>query len=432
MRIEQVLIPAVRQIVARPKIADALFRFDPYGNPFSDEALAEPMILAERTRKHGPVHWHPLYQQWFITGYDEAREVLASPHVGTAKQMDVLLDVRPYTKLNETGRSMLRNLMLVTDPPLHTRQRSLVNRAFTPKQVSRLADMMDSMVDELLATFDDEIELMTDFAVPFPAMVIAELFGFERSDWTWLRDLSRTLSKITDPIRSFDPDEVSRAATTMRERVLELAERRRRDPRDDLMTGLARAEAEDGDRLTEDELVAVSALILFAGHETTSAQIGLSVLMLREHPDQLAQLRDEPELWPNAIEELLRFDPTLRSDPRTVLEDFEVAGQMLKEGQNIIVMPHLANRDFRRFDDADDFRIDREDPAPLSFGHGIHYCLGANLARAELKAALPPLLDKLDDYVVDRDRIEWRPSLSLRGPGRFPMTKRGEPSQIEA
>lgn len=425
MRKEQVLIPMVRQIVQRPRLAGALFKFDRYGNPFNDEFLNDPMVLAPAMRDHGPVDWHPLYQQWFITGYDEAREVLGSPHVGTQEQMNVMLDVAPATKLNESTRTMLRNLMLLTDPPLHTRLRGLVNRAFTPKQVSRIEPMMASMVEELVTQFGDEIDLMTDFAVPFPAMVISELFGFDRSDWAWLRDLSAALTQITDPVRGYDPAEVDRAQAELSSRVLELAKERRENPADDLITGLALAEAEDGDRLSEDELVSVSALILIAGHETTSGMIALSVLMLNEHPEQLEQLRERPELWPNAVDELLRFDPTLRVDPRYALETFDLAGHTIKAGQNIVVLPQLANRDHRRFDDADELRVDRDDPSPLSFGHGIHFCLGANLARAELRSALPPLMDALEPYNIDRSRIEWRQSIALRGPDTFPISKRG-------
>ncbi len=424
MRREQFLIPLVRQIVKRPRLADAFFRFDPWGNPFSDEVLDDPMTLAPAIRDCGPVYWHPLYQQWFISGYDEARQVLASPHVGTANQVQVLLAVRPYPKLSERSRAVLGNLMLLTDPPLHTRLRGLVNRAFTPRQVARLEPMMTSMVEDLLTDFDGDIELMSDFAVPLPAMVISELFGFQRQDWVWLRDISAVFAQLVDPVRAFDTGTVDAAIDELYDRILALAAVRRDEPTDDLMTGLAMAEAEDGDRLSEEELVSMSALILFAGHETTSGMIALSVLMLREHPDQLALLRERPDLWPNAVEELLRFDPTLRSDPRTVNEDFELAGHRLKKGQNIVVLPQLANRDHRRLADADELRVDRPDPAPLSFGHGIHFCLGANLARAELQLALPPLLTKLDGYTVDRQRIEWRESISLRGPTRFPLSER--------
>ncbi|MEM9561606.1 MAG: cytochrome P450 [Actinomycetota bacterium] len=437
MRREQVLIPLVRQIVKRPRLADAFFRLDRWGSPFTDEAVDDPMALAPAMRASGPVHWHPLYQQWFVSGYDEAREVLASPHVGTANQMEVLLDVRPYTSLSADSRSMLRHLMLLTDPPKHSRLRGLVNRAFTPRQVSRLEPMMTSMVDELLAGLlagpdgddadPDEIELMGGFAVPFPAMVISELFGLDRTNWRWLREVSATFAKLIDPVRGFDPDEVDAAVDEFRSRVLTLAAERRAVPADDLLTGLALAEADDGDRLSEDELVSVAGLILFAGHETTSSMIGLSVLLLRERPDQLDLLRRRPELWPNAIEELLRFDPTLRSDPRTVNEDFELAGHHLKRGQNIIVLTQLANRDLRRLPDADELLVDRDDPAPLSFGHGIHFCLGANLARGELLAALPPLLDALDGYEVDRSAVEWRESISLRGPVSFPLLARNRP-----
>lgn len=422
MRKEQLLIPLVRQLAKRPALAEAMFRFDPWGNPFSEAMVIDPMTMAPAMRKTGPVYWHRLYQQWFITGYDEAREILASPHVGTANQVEVLLDVTPYTKLSPRSRAFFQNLMLLTDPPQHTRQRGLVNRAFTPRQVNRLESMITSMVDELLANIDldGEVEVMEQFGFPLPAMVIAELFGFQRSDWRWLRETSATVAAMVDPFRSFEVDDIDRAVDGLYDRVLALAAARRAEPTDDLITGLALAEA-DGDRLSEDELVSVAGLILFAGHETTASMIGLSVMMLRERPDQLALLRTQPDLWPGAVEELLRFDPAVRTDPRTVLEDFEFGSHQFKKGQNIAVLPQMTNRDLRRFPDADELKVDREDPAPLTFGHGIHYCLGANLARAELRLSLPPLLNALDGHVVDPARITWRESIALRGPTRFPV-----------
>ena len=425
MRKEQFLIPMVRQLVARPKLAGALFeRLDRWGNPYTDEVLNDPMCLAEPMRADGPVHWHPLYQQWFVMGYDEAREVLASPHVGTKHQLDVLLDVRPYSKLAPRTREFLTDIMLFTDPPVHTRLRSLVNRAFTPKQVARLEPRMVELVDGLLDDFGDEVELMNEFAVRFPAMVIAELIGFGPDEWGWLQGVSASLVKVADPIRAFDPAELDAAHRQLHDRITELAAERRANPTDDLMTGLVQSQEEDGDRLSEDELVAMVGLIMFAGHETTSAMIGLGVLHLSEHPEQLALLAEDPELWPNAVDEILRYDPTFRADPRTALVDFELAGHQIKAGQNIAVMPQLASRDLCRFADADDFRVDRADPSPLAFGHGIHYCLGANLARAELRIALPRLMAKLADYDVDRSRIVWRESISFRGPATFRMSRR--------
>ncbi len=424
MRREQLLIPLIRQVVKRPRLAEQLFRFDPWGNPFADEALADPMILAPAIRKSPPVHWHPLYQQWFVTGYDEAREVLGSPSVGTAHQMEVLLDVRPYTQLDDETRRFLGNLLLVTDPPDHTRVRALVSRAFTPRQVSRLEAKMEELVDSLLAGFGPRVELMEEFAVPFPAMVIAELLGFDHSDWRWLRRVSAELVKITDPVRAFDPEAIDAAYFELAGRVRALAAERRRQPTDDLMTGLALAEA-DGDSLSEEELIATTGLILFAGHETTSNMMGVSLIHLRDRPEQIALLKARPDLWPNAVEELLRFDPTLRSDPRTALEDFELAGAKISKGQNIIVMTQLANRDLRRLPDGDELKVDRHDPSPLTFGHGIHYCLGASLARQELRIAMPRLLDATAEYDIDHNNITWCESLSLRGPRILPLVRRG-------
>ncbi len=423
MRIESIAIPLIRHVARRPRLAAAFFRLDSWGNPLLPERLSDPMLQAHLIRADPPVVWKPLYQQWFVTGYDEAREALGSTSAGVANQVDVLLDVRPFTKMSDQARRFVRNLMLLTDPPQHTRLRGLVNRAFTPRRVSSVDERMVEIIDELIAELPDrEFDLMTSFAQPFPARVIGELFGIPEPDIEWLRDVSTSLVKITDIMVGFDPDEVSDAVADFSARILELAAERLREPRADLITGLAQAEDDDGDRLSDDELVAVAGIILIAGHETTSIMLALSLLALYEHPDQLTLIRQRPELWPNAVEELLRFDTALRSDPRCAIEDFELAGNPIKKGQNILILNNMANRDLRRWPDADTLRLDRQEPMGLSFGHGVHYCLGANLARAELLAALPRLLDVLGDYRVDTDAIQWRPSTVLRSIDRFPVT----------
>ena len=425
MRKEQVLIPLVRQIVNRPRLAYAFGRLDRWGNPYTDEMLADPMHLAEPMRADGPVYRHPLYQQWFVMGYDEAREAFASPDFCSREQLDVLLTVTPYTKLADDTRAFLSNLMLLNDPPLHSRLRGLVNRAFTPRQVSRLESTMVELVDSLLAQFGDTVDLVDDFAARFPAMVITELVGFDRDEWAWLQRISQSLTQFTDPIRSFDPAEIDRSFHELRDRTLELAKKRRIEPTDDLLSALALVEA-DGDQLSEDELVSMVGLLLIAGHETTSSMIGLATVLLHNHPDQRERLREEPDLWPNAIEEILRMEPTFRTVPRSARNDVTLGDKTIKAGENIVIMVQLANRDLRRMPDADDFRVDREDPSPLTFGHGIHYCLGASLARTELRIALPRLLDLLDDYEVDPSKISWRETLTLRGPMKFPITKKPE------
>lgn len=423
MRIESLLIPAMRWVVNRPAVADAMFRLDPWGNPYSDAFLNDPMVMAEPIRNSGPVTNRRLYQQWFITGYDEAREVLTSPKTGTQNQAEVMLDVSPMTKLTPRARLFFANLLLLRDPPTHTRLRSLVNRAFTPRQISRLDERMATIIDKLIAGFDDhDVEIMGDFALPFPSSVIADLFGLPEEDWPWLREMSRELAKLTDILRAFDPDAMNDTVDEFHTKIVALADHRRSHPEDDLISGLALAE-EDGDKLSEDELVAMAGIILIAGHETTAGMIGLSLIHLHEHPEQLALVRNNPDLWPNAIEELLRFDSSVRAIPRTTLEDITVGGHEIKAGQNLVVLSQLANRDHRRHADADELRLDREDPSPLSFGYGIHYCLGANLAKAELAAALPRLVEALGDYKLDRSQVEWRRSIVLRAPDYLPITR---------
>jgi len=424
MRIETVIIPAMRWVLDRPRLTDALFKLDSWGNPFSDEFVEDPMVMADEVRAGGPIQWKPLYQQWFISGYDESREVLTSPHTGTSNQVEVLEAVSPFSKMSPRSKTFLRNILLLTDPPQHTRLRGLVNRAFTPRQVSRLDERMKKLVNGLIADFGPQrVELMGEFASQFPSVVIADLFGLPEEDRPWLLGVSKVIAQLLDPFRGFDPAEMDAAIDDFHRRIIELAEERRRDPAEDLLTGLALVEADDGDRLSEDELVAVAGIILVAGHETTAGMIGLSMVMLHDHPDQLALVKARSELWPNAIEELLRFDTSVRSIPRAALVDFELRGHKIKKDQNILVMPQMANRDPRRFDDYDRLRLDREDPAPLSFGQGIHYCLGANLAKAELGVALPALVDALGDFTINRSEIEWRRSITIRTPDRLPITR---------
>jgi len=409
----------LRKLIERPRLADVLFRLDPWGNPMDPKAIEDPMYNADVARRDVPMVWKPLYQQWFVLGFDEAREVLASPHTGTANQATTLLDVSPYNKFSERSKAFFANLMLLTDPPLHSRLRGLVNRAFTPRQVANLDERMGKIINDLIAEFGDEVEIMADFAMPFPAYVIAELLGLDTDHFDELREISTVLVQLTNPWIWFEPAEFDRAVDQLYGLILAAAAERRRNPQDDVLTGLATAVDDDGDRLTDDELVATAGIILIAGHETTALVLGNSIVNFYRYPKERAKVEADPALWPNAVNELLRFDTALRVDPRTALEDFEVAGNRIKKGQNIAVLNHMVNRDLRRWPDADELRVDREDPVGLSFGHGIHYCLGANLAQAELQAALPRLLDALGDYTIPDGGLEWRRSLVLRGPERL-------------
>lgn len=423
MRSEAVIFPILRQVIKRERLSEFLFKLDPWGNPFNAENLSDPFLVSDKIRADGPLVYKPLYQNWFISGYEEAKQVLSSSHATVSEQAETLLAIRPYNKLNHEGQNFLRNFLLLTDPPKHTRLRALVARAFTPRQVARLEDRMDAIINDLMADLNVHGgDVVAGFTTPFPLHVIAELLGLPPERWSWAAEMSAMATQLLDPFRAFNLEEMNLKLSEFHAYVLELADERRANPTEDMLTALAKV-SHEGDRLSEDELVAVFGLILFAGHETTAGLMGTSIVNLAAYPEQRKLLRDNPNLWPNAVEELLRFDSSVRSDPRVAASDIEVGGKTIKAGSNIVVMISNANRDLNRFEQADELILDREDPAPISFGHGIHYCIGANLARLEIKKGLQRLLSELGDYEVEQ--LEWKPSITLRGPNKLVLRPAG-------
>ncbi|MGH9213064.1 MAG: cytochrome P450 [Acidimicrobiales bacterium] len=407
----------------RPRLADVVFRFDRWGNILGPDRFVDPYPIYERMRKSGPVSFSPLLQQWAVVGYDAAREVLNSPSFGVAGQMELLMDARPYSELSNETTALFLNALLFTDPPLHTRLRAAVSRAFTPRQVQRLEPRVRSIVDHLLQPVVEEPtpELMAAIAEPLPIQVVAELIGVPEERWSWVAETSTVLRRVVDPFVTLDPTDVDRSCDQIAAYYGDLADQRAGHPTDDLLTSLVRSEA-DG-QLDRAELLSLLAILLFAGHETTTGSLGNAVVALARNPDQRDLLRNHPDLWPNAVEELLRYDTVVQTDPRQALEDVTVAGQRIRKGQNVTVMLGAANRDTSRFDDADQLRVDRHDPAPVSFGHGIHHCVGAALARLELRVALPAIVDTLGDYTIDDELLEWKTSLAFRSPTRLPIQR---------
>ncbi|MEM7339534.1 MAG: cytochrome P450 [Actinomycetota bacterium] len=422
MRVERFVFPIIRQVVARPRLADALFRWDRWGNQLGPDRYSWPYPGFERIRADGPVAWHRLYNSWFVTGYNEARELLSHPNAIVEPQRELLFEVPPYTKLSPRATEVVTQFLLLVDPPMHTRLRALVSRAFTPRQVERIRPAATAIVSDLLdAVADDpEPDLFTALCQPLPVQVISELIGVPRDRWAWLQECSSSMVKILNPFVAFDPLEVSETVADFDAYFRELAAERRAQPTEDLLSALVEAEA-DGDRLSEDELVSMVAFLLFAGYETTMGLIGTSLVALARHPEQRARLMAEPDLWSSAIEELVRWDPTVQSDPRSVSVDTEVGGVTIKAGQSINVFLGAVNRDPQVFSDPNELRLDRNEAPPLSFGHGIHYCIGASLARMELQAALDAVLDRFGAYTIDESRIEWVPSLVTRGPRVLPV-----------
>jgi cytochrome P450 len=420
---QEMALSVVRGLVKRPRLANTVFRFDKWGNILGPDRFVDPYPIYERMRAAGPVSFSPLLQQWAVVGYEEARQVLSSSSFGVAPQIDLLLEARPYSRMADATKALLRNALLFTDPPLHTRLRFVVNRAFTPRQMQRLEGRVAQLVDRLLADIaDDPVpDLVPTLTEPLPIQVIAELIGVPEDRWPWVTATSATLRRVLDTFVVVDPGEIDETCEQIATYYGELADQRRAEPRDDLITTLAAAEAEGN--IARAELVSLLTILLLAGHETTTGAIGNAVVALARHPDQRELVRQSPELWPNAVEELLRFDTAIHTDPRAALEDVTIVGKTIRNGQNLTVMLGAANRDPRRFDDPDELRLDRENPAPLSFGLGIHHCVGAALARMELRVTLPAIVDAFGDYTIDPNDLAWKTSLAFRSPNRLPVRR---------
>lgn len=413
MRREQVLFPLIRAVGDRPRLAEALLGRDRWGNPLAPESIADPYLSVRLAERDGPVVRRALYQQWFIHGHDEIRELLSRNDLEAAAQVETLLDIRPYNQLSERTRFFLRHLLPVTDPPDHTRLRSLVARAFTPKRMASLEPSVERLTAQLLDALPTAgpIDIRAGFTVPLPINVIADMLGVPEQHWPDVARWTTQVVKLLEPLVRWDPAEVDRAFDQLHDLYSDLAEQRRAKPTDDLLSALVEA-TDDGDRLTDEELVSMVATLMGAGFETTSGLLGSSILHLAEHPDQRAMMIDRPELWPNAVEELLRYDTPVKVVVRRSTAPFELAGHTIPAGANLMASLVHAHRDSRRYHDPYRLQLDRDDPRPLAFGHGIHHCLGAALARMEARIGLRALLERHPDYTVER--VEWRRSMNLR------------------
>ena len=426
MRIERLIFPAIRAVGSKPWLANLVFARDPWGSPLDPEVLADPYPNLEQMRADGAVVHRRLYQQWFVFGYDEARQVLSSDDVVSSAQIEILLEVSPYRKLSDRSKHFFTDLLLFRDPPDHTRLRRLVNRAFTPARVRDLEERTTGLVGELLdrgtaASDGEAFDLVPVLAAPLPVNVIGTLLGLPRDRWEWSRRTTAEIVKLLDPFRGFDPRVMDATIDDIFDYYGSLADERRADPQPDLITALVEAE-DDGDRLTHDELIAMIALLAGAGHETTTNLLGLATLALARHPEQRKLVRDNPSLWPNAVDELLRYDSSVRTDPRHTVRDLQVGEVTIPAGSNVLVQFGAANRDPRRYDRPAELVLDRPDPNPLSFGHGIHHCLGAALARMELRVGLQAIVDRFGDYTIDPDSIRWKQSATIRGPEQLVLS----------
>jgi cytochrome P450 len=351
-----------------------------------------------------------------VTGYEQARAALADPAL--SKDSAAFFADRP------SGRALhpaLASTMLTSDPPDHTRLRCLVTQAFTPARVQQLRPAVRALTEQLVDGWSpgERVDLMERLAVPLPVTVICQLLGVPVAD----RDSVRRWS--SDLLATGDHERIDAASRALADYMSDLAESKREQPDEALLSALVAVRDEDGDRLSEQELVSLAVLLLVAGHETTTAAIGNSVLALLQHPEQLALLHADPGRIPGAVDELLRYDsPVSIATWRWAPKDTQVGDTEVPAGSPVFVSPGAANRDPDRFPDPDRLDLDRPDArAHLAFGHGIHRCLGAPLAQAEIETVLLLLLDRFPGLRLAEpaDQLRWRHSRLVRGLESLPV-----------
>jgi cytochrome P450 len=421
--VEQIALPMLRQINRRPRLAPALDRMMQPFNIFSPDLFADPYPIYDRLRAQGPIIQHRALGNWVVSSYDLCEQILRSPvSVDRGDLFDV---VSPWSKLSEEDRAMFGSSMLLVDPPDHTRLRKIVSRAFTPRTVERIEPRVTEIADRLVrrAAERPSSDLFEDVFAPLPIYVIGELLGIPEADWPRLKGWSDEFAKIIDPIDAFDPSVMSAMLAEMRTVIDEWIEVRTREPGDDLLSQLLQAE-EDGGRLSRVELQSMVVLLMAAGHETTSGLLGNSIVALWRRPDLRDRLADDPSIAPAAVEELIRFDSPVQNTDRVFLEDTEIAGHLIKAKKMAMLVIGAANRDPERFERPDELDFDRPDNRALSFGHGIHHCLGAALARQEARVVLPMVCREFRDHDLRLDGLRWKRSMTLRGPIAVPVRRR--------
>ncbi|MEU9099809.1 cytochrome P450 [Streptomyces sp. NPDC048361] len=385
-----------------------------------EDFTRDPYPLYAELRAQGPVHRIRMPEgadAWLVVGYEAGRAVLADDRLSKEWR-----NAAPGSGVRQVSAG---STMLSSDAPAHTRLRRLVTRHFTPRRVEelgpRVQEMTDGLVDAMLAAPERRADLVEALAFPLPITVICELIGVPTLDRESFRRWSN--ASLASPLL----DDRLTAAKAVTEYLTHLLAEKRTSPGDDLISALIHtADEEGGDRLSQDELLGMAWLLLVAGHETTVNLISNGMLALLGHPDQLAALRaDFDGLIDNAVEEMLRYDgPVETPTYRFTTDPVEVAGTLIPGGGEVVLVALAdADRDPARFADPDRFDIRRDARGHLAFGHGIHYCLGAPLARLEARVAVRTLLDRCPDLALDIHpaALRWRTGLLIRGPERLPV-----------
>jgi cytochrome P450 len=395
----------------------------------SIDFLDDPYPVYKRMRETAPVYRSEALSQWLVTGAEEIAEIMKSPERFSSFGWELArinrLPAEARDRLGPLVKLSSTPVIVFSDPPEHTRLRKFVNRTFSPASIDPSLDDIDSLasrlVDELVA--GDGSEIVSQLAQPLPIQTVVRLFGAPVSD----ADIYKTLSRarmIFQGTRIPDLEAATRLNDLLiefREYLFRLIDRLRKEPEPGLLSTLVEPD-EDGDQLDDDELFHMCVVFLSAGHETTTALIGNTVMALLRHPDQLEILREDPSKAGAAVQESLRWIAPVQRILRIAAEDVEIGGRTIHAGDEVALILAAVNRDERKFPDPDRFDIERQRGNLLSFGRGIHVCVGASLARVEAAAAISALLEKAPGLRPQPGWApEWSQSISIRSQVRLPV-----------
>jgi cytochrome P450 len=397
---------------------------------FSDPAVqVNPYPIYEQLRRESPVFWNGPY--WLLSRYDDIVAILSDPRSSSAR-VEATFAVLPEEVQQELApfRHVLGSRMLLSDPPRHTRLRTLMTKAFsarvTEAKRERIEEICNHFLDRVMA--QGEMDVMRDVAVPLPGWVIADMLGVpkeDQEDFTrWSRDQVRVYDRSGTMHERIPIMRQGQASMLEMKAYLEdVIAARRKEPREDLITMMIQAE-EAGDRLTTDEMVVMCIALLVGGNNSTAHLIGNAILTLARHPEAIDQLRANPDLIRPAIEEVMRYDSPVQATSRVAHAPIEIGGQTIEAGQNVYLLFGSANHDEAQFPNPGRFDITRQPNRHLSFAHGPHFCLGAAVARAEAQTAVLTIVQRCRDLHLVNDHVDWIEGFAFRGPKSLPVTFR--------
>ncbi len=393
--------------------------------------IQDPYPAYAYLREHEPVRWNPMFHCFMLTRYDDVNMVFSDHRRFSSDVWSDAPDRLGFTGEDEKSQYLRQIIPFLAynlqgmDPPDHTRQRTLMMKTFTPRMLESFRPTIQKLVDELidLRIAEGKMDFVADLAYPLPSNVILDLLGIPRSGRPYIKASSESINEFVATLlfaRAGNWERLAGIFSDVKAYLKSLIAERRKHPGEDLLTKMVQAE-ENGDMLSEDEIVIATNFLLFAGHETTANLIGVGMYSLLQNPEQLAQLRAEPAKIPAAVEELLRYVSPVHMLARRALQEVVIRGVIIPKESDIYLLVGAANRDAEKFADPEKLDINRPAVRSLGFGYGIHYCIGAALARMESQVAFETIIRRLPNLQLVGETPEFRPNYSLRGLFSLPV-----------